>query len=127
MSFFCKRSNVYCLFLEFILVHARSINGDVVRSFRCVPTETELVPCLSEDVDRLVDSLGYLPSTVFRIHSAYLTACKVANPHEAEKAFIRQMGQYKFPLLEAAMVWGIVAKGPQSRNHYREREAMGTV
>ena len=119
--------NCKSTFSEFSLVNTRSINGNLVRSLRCLPTETELVPCLSEDADRLVDTLGYLPSTVYRIHSAYLTACQLKDSNEAEKAFIREMGGHRFPLLEAAMVWRHITKGQKSKSTYRERAAMGTV
>ena len=102
-------------------MHARSINGDVVRSLKCLPTETELVPRLGEKADDFVDTLGYLPSTIFRIHSVYLAARKLPNQKDAEKAFIREMGRYKLSLLEAEMVWRHIAGSPQSEKPYRER------
>ena len=113
-------------FTEFILVHARSINGDAVRSFRCLPGEKELLPSLGQEANQLVDALGYLPATIYRIYATYRTVRHIADPHEAEKAFIRELGGHKLSLLEAALVWRSLTKskvgGPS-----REREAWGTV
>ena len=75
-----------------------------------------------------MDALGYLPPTVYRIYATYRTVRHIDDPHEAEKAFIRELGAHKLSLLEAALVWRCITQtnskvgGPS-----REREAWGTV
>ena len=118
---------VYCSFLEFILVHARSINGDIVRSHRCLSSEKELLPSFGVNTNRLLDALGYLPATIYRIHSTYLLARQINNANEAEKTFLREMGVHKLPLLEAALVWRSIMTNQPVKELYREREALGTV
>ena len=74
-----------------------------------------------------MDVLGYLPETVYRIHAAFLSARGIVDPHLAEKAFVRQMGAHKLPLLEAAMVWRCITAtyGSKPNAPYRKREVYG--
>ena len=60
--------------LGLVVVHARDIRGNILRSFDALPSTTERVPSLGALADELLDAFGYLESAVITFRDAYFAA-----------------------------------------------------
>lgn len=86
-------------------MHSCDIWGFIIKSYTGCPLPQVTVPSLGNLADRLVDALGYTPSTIVCLHKTYLDATPLKNP---VRYFMNQMVQYEMPRLEASLWWEIV-------------------
>lgn len=119
LAFSHKTWKLMHLFLEPPVVHVRDIGGNIVRTYTTCPKGADTVPCLGALADRLVDLLGYEPSTVCCLYSVYTTACQAHGDQRQE--FVEVMAEYGMPLFEAAMFWRAIQVRPDEPGATRER------
>ena len=104
------------------MVRARDIQGNILGSFHALPSATERVPSLGALADELLDSFGYLESTVVAFRDAYFAAGR-ATGSDARIEFVQTMAEHGMAQKEAS-VWFTILQGSIGENtgiNYRYR------
>lgn len=103
----------------------RDIRGNVLHSLQSLPSSTERVPSLGQLADELLDSFGFLQSTIFALHNAYIES-HVAEL-DARLSFVQSMAEYGMAQKEATFLYTVFqSAGELKALEYRYRPSLET-
>lgn len=106
-----------------VYIRVRDIQGNILATLTERPSETIFVPSLGFAADNALDAHGQLPSTIARLHSAYISVRKTGDQSSVSERgrFVALMASSGMAAIEAAYYWSLIDSDIGIGAHYRER------